>query len=423
MIRNLYSLIVKTLNSKKQGFLVICVLILATLGLVLPIHNFIAFDSDSISYSSSSIGSSIEQGFSKWGIYRFLAIAFKAILFNYFDLSNIYLPLSIIIAFLSRFIFLRVLISSFYLNSNFLVFLLISSVCNVFFIDSFTLMSRSINDLIGSLIAIIFMYFQRGLKGFKLMFLVLLSLVLGLVGYESYILFSLVVAFSVRSSERINIFISGFVGLFLIYYMNLNQFLLRHPKLNMSGLESEKVDSSISAVKFLESKYDQFLVFISDVGLAEILLAIIFSGLIYVILTYSLKPTVHKQYLSFNGSQVVSSVLMIVGSTGIIIATYFVGAIGPDGSKLQWLLISGMITICSVGIILIKPIDNIFVNLLGIIYSVLFGVSVLLVLQLAKDLTARNYCKLEAGIFRNITTVVNNMNSNMTCDDFRKYPN
>lgn len=416
MISKIYTFFAKILNNRKQSFLAICVIVLVTLGLVVPIYRFVYFDPDSISYSSRSIDSSIGIGFRNWGIYRSLAVTFKALVFTYFDLSNIYLPLSVVIAFLSRIIFLKVLISSFKLNSNFFVFFLISSVCNIFFIDTFTLMSRALNDLLGSLIAVLFMYFQEKFEGKKLILLTFLSLILGLVGYDSYIYFSILVAFSMRRDQRINIFFSGAIGLLLIYWMNVNHFFLSHPKLKSPQWESQVVESSFSVTTFLGSKYNQFLVSISGVNLLIILISLIFGCLLYVVLVDSLKPITREKLQNFGRSQIVSGGLLIVGSCGVIILAYLIGANGPDNSKLQWLVLSVAITIFSIGIISVIPIRRFFVSVLGFVYSVIFGTSVLLILQLSNDLKGGDYYKLQAGIFRNITTVVTNRFPSKSCD-------
>lgn len=416
MISKIYTFFAKTLNDRKQSFLAICVIVLVTLGLVVPIYRFIYFDPDSISYGSRSIDSSIGIGFRNWGIYRSLAITFKALIFTYFDLSNIYLPLSVVIAFLSRIIFLKVLISSFRLNSNFFVFFLISSVCNIFFIDTFTLMSRALNDLLGSLIAILFMYFQGKFEGKKLILLTFLSLILGLVGYDSYIYFSILVAFSMRRDQRSNIFFSSVVGLLLIYFMNVNHFFLRHPKFKSPEWETQAVESSFSVITFLGSKYNQFLVSISGVNLLTLLISLIFGCLLYVVLVDSLKPVAEEKLQNFGRSQIVSGGLLIGGSSGVIILAYLIGANGPANSKLQWLVLSVAITIFSIGTISVIPISRFFVSVLGFVYSVIFGASVLLILQLSNDLKGGDYCKLQAGIFRNITTVVTNKSPSKSCD-------
>ena len=399
------------------ALLSLLIIALSFVGLVLPLLDFIALDGDTANYSSHITADNISNSFNQWGIYRILAIFLKSVFFNTFDFSGSYLQLSSVATYIARSAFIVAVIYIFGVGKRYFLFVFSGAICNVFFLDVITSTSRSLNDLIACSIAILFIYLasKEYFAGLKMVALAFVFVFIGLIGYESYIIYSFVLLFALKEQERFSIFFGVGFGLFSIYLMNKYGFLLAHPKL--SSTPNVVSGQALPLASYAASKFDQFLVSVSGVTY-QIALTSIFVGLALYLTIYlsfgsgcGRPKRGEKEY----GRSLSAGLLIIFGGALPMLLGYSIGYVGPHGSKLQWLLISGSIFMTSIGLVVINFGSIIVYRILSLIFTSFFGVSVLMVNQLAVDLHKNDFCKIRNGLFRNIPTLNGKINERLVC--------
>jgi len=392
------------------------VILLVIYGIALPLQSFINLDGDSVAYMSHSFYYNSSVAYENYGIYRSVAIAVKSVILKLYDFSFNYYPASFLIALLARVAFLVSCIALLKLNKNSIVFLLAAATCNIFFIDTFTLLSRSLNDLIGCIVAVSFMWLASRvcISRYKMTLLVILFMLVGLVTYESYILFSFVIVFVTRKSERLYVFMGVVFGTYCIFLMNKYNIFLIHPKL--SATSKDIIEGNLSLITYTFGKYLQLLVTISDVSYPALIKTFLFTLCLFFILSCaSNKNNDDRNGEIFVSNKFSSGMYIFLGGLLPSIAAYFLGKIGPQSSKIQWLLLSGLVMMTAISFSIFSFKNRTLILFGNVCLSFFFGISVLLINQLSIDLALKNYCNIKDGLFRNISSLRISKVSDISC--------
>jgi len=387
----------------------ILIIIVCIFGLIIPLYEFIKLDGDSAGYTSRSIIDSIKTGFANWGVYRSLAIAVKSIIYSTFDFeSNVFLTTTLF-AIGAKLIFLIALFNFTKINYKYFQCVLAASICNIFFVDISSVLSRSINDFIGSLLAALFLYIcsNNRVQGKTIFFVSLLFVFIALIGYESYLIFAFPIVVIFKNDQSIRV-LGGFVlGVLLISLMHLNGIYLNHPKITNDPVTA--IIQSLFISDFFIGKALQFHTTIQtirplDIGYSCLMAVILF----YLVRTfYTEKDFLLANSVATTKEKAIPRGLFIIlaGFLPIILA-FLTSKVGPHGSKIQWLLIGGPIWMTVFGCIITERKKiNIFV-LICVSLSALFFVSILLTIQLAKGLKLHDLEYLDKSIFRNLPIVL-----------------
>jgi hypothetical protein len=384
------------------------IIIVCLVGLIIPLYEFVNLDSDSVGYINRSIIDSIKMGYVNWGIYRSLAIVVKSILLSMFDFESNILVATTLFAISAKLIFLIALFNFTKTSYKYFPCVMAASICNIFFIDIALILSRSINDFIGSLLAALFLYIcgKERVQGKALFLVSFLFVFLGLIGYESYIIFAFPIVIVFKKHQYINL-ICGFVfSVLLISFMHVNGIYLNHPKIINGPVSS--VNQSLHIGNFLIGKAVQFHTTIQTIQPLEIGYSCIMGVILFRLIRVSY---IQKNYFLANSGVVTKkrtiSRGLFVALAGFlpIFLVFLTSKVGPHESKIQWLLIGGPIWMTVFGFIITESKKiNIFA-VVRVSLSLLFLASILLTIQLAKGLKHHDIEYLDNSIFRNLPIV------------------
>lgn len=393
---------------------IVCICII---GLYLPLYEFIRLDGDSISYvlnSKRSLAESIRLGFSHWGIYRSLAIALKTLVYANLEVSTQFALYSILFSVAAKMLFVFSLFRFLKFGFDIFPFVLSAAICNIFFLDIALMLSRSINDFIGSMLGALFLYIcsKEQVCGERIFLVSLLFVFVGLVGYESYIVFAFPLVIIFRKDQASNVIGGLLSGICIVALMQSNGFYLNHPKL--VNASASALQQSYALPSYAVTKFNQFFISIQTIELEDLIYSLVISTLLFIALQYSYG--IWKKSLiplETRSATVISGALIAVSGLLPTCVALLTAQVGPQGSRIQWLLIGGVVWMMAIGCVAVENKLHRAVKFANVAFSLVFFISILLVLQLAKSLGKRDYAYIDSSIFRNLPIVyyIRNMDS------------
>lgn len=382
----------------------IIVIIICFFGLIFPLYPFIHLDSDSVNYLKSDVVEAAVRGYSSWGVYRVGAIVFKSLVYAIPGVTEGWFAIQIIASVMAKVVFSIAASRALSLDKCFLPLIIAAAIGQIFWLDISLVLSRSLNDLLSAFLAAIFLYItsKKNYEGRRLASLVFFYGLLSLVMYESYSLYAVIIVLAVRLNQALWIIIGGFSATILTLALHFEGTFLRSPKFIQSA------NSAMNGLKgfnlYFESKLDQVIVSVSHVVLNDILIALFFGVLMLIVLSFAYKDLSQAKSKNEKNIQLRFSrwILIIFGMMPLLLL-FATAKIGPNGSRMQWLIIGNSIWMLVLGLVVGSQMNRFSRQFLSILVACFFGFSVLLTNQLAYALKACDMPYLQNSIYRNLS--------------------
>ena len=374
---------------------------LCIIGLALPVFPYLLLDTDSSYFITHDFNEVVNHSYQRWGIYRIAGFFLVKCVYSIPFIEKLWLPIEILSAFAAKFIFVLAAIRILKLDTRFLPLLFAAAVGQIFWTGTALMLARSLNDLLAAVVGAAFLYFASSdqCRGVWMGLLVVAYGLMCLVTYESYCFYSVAIILATRPSQWKSIMVGGIIASVCIFFLQIEGTFLHSPKL-IASYSAQAFVGTRAVDGYLMNKVDQMAVTVAAVTIQSVTLSLFAANAMFFVLMRSFSIAKPDQSAKNQKNGLLGAVILIVGCVApLALAVATLPSIGPNGSRINWILISGSLWLFIFALVFVAQYKPRVIFGLVTIVSFIFGISVLLMLQLSKAIDEGDNAYLQRSLF------------------------